>query len=417
MADPKRLKLVYISPAFPWRSLVFEQNELMGLLQTGTPMRVFSCRKTDSKKEMNRFAEPLAAVTQYFQWQDALAGLASSLLRHPLSLFWVMCLTLWGCLNPFFAPRVIGAFLCSLCLYRTARNEGDWIHADFGGNSATVAMFFSILTGKPFSYKVHAYDIYSRSIFIRDPLRRVKARAARIVLAEHQDGKTAYCGVAGISHDKVLVHYSCVRTDVFQPVGNGEGNRQVLALGRFVAKKGFDKLLHAVSALKTEGCAFRLKIYGYGPEKSVLENIIESLNLKDSVELCEAYDNDELVAIFAESCLLVIPSVIDKDGDRDGVPTVIYEAMACGVPIISSAIAGIPEVVKNERNGLLVRPGDVQELAGAIKRMLASESFRGQLGRQARGDVVERYDYRIAAKGMCSAFALYLPSKAQANLT
>jgi glycosyltransferase involved in cell wall biosynthesis len=401
------LRLLYIIPVFPWRGNVFEQNELMGLLKVGVPLRIFSCRWVNVATEMNEFARPLLEFTEYFDWRCAIAGLARAIRNRPAALIKILLLTLRGCLNPLFAPRVLGAFLYTLHLYRTSAGRFDWVHADFGGNSASVGLFLSIMTSTRFSYKVHAYDIYSRSLHILDPLRRIKARAAQIILSEHADGKKAYCDQTKVSPHKVFVHYSCVRADVLTPAQESAKPEQVLALGRLVKKKGFDVLIRAVADLQSKGVHVSVKINGCGPEKKRIEALINLLHLRDSVELGGAYDNDQLVSMLAGAGMLVMPSVIDGSGDRDGVPTVIYEAMACGVPVIASAIGGIPEVVCDARNGLLVEPGNVQDLALAINRMISDTALRRQLGEQARRDILERYDYRDAAERMRVAFNKY----------
>jgi glycosyltransferase involved in cell wall biosynthesis len=384
--------------------MVFEQNELMGLLKEGVPLTIFSCRHVDAQKELNDFARPLLPFTEYLNLQTALAGLASCLWQHPFGLARIALLTVRGCLNPLMAPKVIGAFLCAMQLHHTASGRITWIHADFGGNTATVAMFLSLLTGLPFSYKVHAYDIYSRSWQVLDPLRCVKAKASHIILSEHDDGKKAYCAVSGEAPDKVLVHYSCVRTDVFHSVPDSKIEVDFLALGRLVKKKGFDQLIRAIGLLKSEGIVVRVSIRGYGPEKASLEALIDELKLNDFVTIDGAYDNDQLISIFSKAGALVAPCVIDETGDRDGVPTVIYEAMACAVPVIATSVGGIAEVVHDGVNGLLIGAGNIDELATAMKLLMFDPVKRRQFGEQARREMIQNYDYRDAARKMLTVF-------------
>ena len=397
--------MLYISPAFPSRGLVFEQNELMGLLHNSVSIRIFSCRRTDASKETNQFAEPLLGLTECCNMWCVAAGFGRAICTCPLALVKVLWLVIRGCLNPLMAPKVIGACLCALHLYRSANCTYNWIHADFGGNTATVALFLAVLTGIPFSYKVHAYDIYSRSLNVMDPLRRKKAHGARAILAEHADGQKAYSRFAGVPIEKVRIHYSCVRTDAFRPCETQADGERILALGRLVAKKGFDILIRAVDILCSEGCAVAVDIHGYGPEQEHLSSLIEELQLTDVIRIHGAYDNNKLVSMFASATMLVMPSVIDRCGDRDGVPTVIYEAMACGIPVIASAVSGIPEVVHDGLNGVLVEPGDIAGLAAAIKQLTLDRTGRRKLADQARRDVVDRHDYRAAAEDMCAIFS------------
>jgi colanic acid/amylovoran biosynthesis glycosyltransferase len=400
------LHLLYVIPAFPWRGLVFEQNELMGLWEEGVSLMIFSCRRVDAAKELNDFAKPLLPLTLYLDLRAVMVELLFGLFQCPLRVARIMLLTLRGCLNPLQAPKVVAAFLCAMQLHRAVAKRCTWIHADFGGNTTTVAMFLGILTGLPFSYKVHAYDIYAHNLLVLDPLRRVKAKKSHSILAEHEDGKKTYGSVSGAPPEKIFVHYSCVRTDVFHPVSNTRKDVHFLALGRLVKKKGFDVLIRAVGLLKTEGISVRVGIHGCGPEKETLESLIDELGLREFVAINGAYDNDHLISMFSRAGALVMPSIVDRCGDRDGVPTVIYEAMACGVPVISSTVGGISEVIRDQENGLLFDPGNIEQLAGAMKFLLSDLSRSRQLGEQGRRDVVAKYDYRDAARKMVSHFVV-----------
>jgi colanic acid/amylovoran biosynthesis glycosyltransferase len=398
------LRLLYVIPAFPWRGLVFEQNELMGLREEGVSFMIFSCRRVDAAKEMNDFAKPLLPLTEYLNLRSALDGLLCGVFQCPLRVAQIIRLTLRGCLNPLSAPKVLAAFLCAMQLYRSVAKRCTWIHADFGGNTTTVAMFLGILTGLPFSYKVHAYDIYARNWLVLDPLRRIKAEKSHLILAEHEDGKKTYCRVSGAPPEKIFVHYSCVRTDAFKPIPGMDRDVDFVALGRLVKKKGFDVLIRAVGRLKSEGMPVRVCIHGYGPEKERLEALIIELGLHECIIIKGAYDNDHLVSIFSKAGVLVMPSIVDPCGDRDGVPTVIYEAMACGVPVISSTVGGISEVIHDHENGLLFDPGNIEQLAAAMKLLMSDPSSLRRLGQQGRHDVVAKYDYRDAARKMVSQF-------------
>jgi glycosyltransferase involved in cell wall biosynthesis len=166
----------------------------------------------------------------------------------------------------------------------------------------------------------------------------------------------------------------------------------LLAVGQLKEKKGFDYLLEACRTLLDQRIEFDCSIVGEGPMRNALEAKIAELSLQDHVALLGGLPHNVLIERYSEATIFVLPCVTATDGDRDGIPNVILEAMAMGLPIVSTRHSGIPEAVEHGRTGLLVPPRDSRALADALARLIADENLRVRLGRSGRSRVVEAFD-------------------------
>jgi glycosyltransferase involved in cell wall biosynthesis len=158
----------------------------------------------------------------------------------------------------------------------------------------------------------------------------------------------------------------------------------VLSVGRLVQKKGFPDLLEALAVLKGRAVGFRALVIGEGPQRTALEQQVKRLGLDDLVTLPGAVSQETLVAIYKQADVFALPCRVLDDGDRDGLPNVLLEAMATGLPVVSTPISGIPEVIHNGEDGLLVGERDVAALAGALELLLGDAELRRRLGENAR---------------------------------
>ncbi len=172
---------------------------------------------------------------------------------------------------------------------------------------------------------------------------------------------------------------------------------QLLAVCRFVEKKGLDILLRACAILERRKVPFQSLLIGDGPERSRLESLVEEMDLQDEVRFTGAIPTDQVRSYLVASNVIVAPSVYAKDGERDGTPTALIEAIARGVPAVASAISGIPELIDDGENGLLVPERDEEKLASAIEAVLSDPDLRARLGRNGRQKVLREFDVRLNA--------------------
>ncbi|MHB1519433.1 MAG: glycosyltransferase family 4 protein [Acidimicrobiales bacterium] len=282
------------------------------------------------------------------------------------------------------------------------------IHAAFAHGPASIVHFVHLLTDLPFSFAAHAKDLYVSS---PDILAR-KVAASSFVLVCSSSAATELTRLVKIHRDptvrthagKIILAPHGVNTERFTPnpaPGTDPGSRplRILAVGRLVPKKGFPVLLEALVDLEAAGVDFDCRVVGGGDLRSELSDLAMELGLSDSVSFLGALAQPEIVVQYRWAEVFVQASVIMADGDRDGIPNAVLEAMASGLPVVASAVAGIPEVVRNGTTGLLVTPGDSAALATALRRLAENPALlRERLGTEARSYVVGRFSRRACIK-------------------
>jgi len=172
---------------------------------------------------------------------------------------------------------------------------------------------------------------------------------------------------------------------------------RLVAVGRFVEKKGLDVLLRACAVLKQRQVSFHCLLIGDGPEMGRLQSLVAQLDLGDEVHFTGAIPSDGVRSYLAPHTVAVAPSVYARDGERDGIPTILVEAMACGVPAVASAISGIPELIDDGECGLLVPERDEHRLASAIETVLLDPDLRARFRRSGRRKVLREFDVQVNA--------------------
>jgi glycosyltransferase involved in cell wall biosynthesis len=258
------------------------------------------------------------------------------------------------------------------------------VHAHFATAAAEVARDAAALAGVPFTVTAHAKDIFQR-----DNARLIPARvhgAAAVVTVSEFNAAHLRRAVP----DVPVLHVPN-GTPLGPPV-EPHPDGAVLTVGRLIPKKGIDVLLAALALLAGEHDELRAEVIGGGPLAADLEADARTLGIADRVTFRGPQPSTEVQAALARCSLFALPCRVAPDGDRDGMPTVLLEAMARGVPAVSTAVAGIAEVVQDGRTGLLVAPDDPAALAGAILRLRRDPTLAGELGTRGRELVAERFD-------------------------
>jgi glycosyltransferase involved in cell wall biosynthesis len=177
----------------------------------------------------------------------------------------------------------------------------------------------------------------------------------------------------------------------------------ILSVGRLVPKKGFDVLLDAL-ALFPAAQRPRVTIVGDGPERTNLQRLADSLGLDSHVHFCGWLPNDQVKNLLRRSTMCVLPCRVDSDGDRDGIPVALMEAMAEGVPVITGDLPAIRELIQNGENGILLPPDDVFGLADAIRELSSRPGLRERLGRAGRERVQEEFALDTNLDRLLNAF-------------
>jgi glycosyltransferase involved in cell wall biosynthesis len=251
-------------------------------------------------------------------------------------------------------------------------------------------MCLSRMAGVPYGGSWHAVDIWKDRNLLAE-----KIRGAAIILTCTRHNHDHLAGIAPDRADAIRLAYHGIPFNALEalaPSPPPKGDPVILAVGRLVPKKGFDHLLRACALLKGEGVRFAVRIVGEGPESGSLRALASGLGVADRVIWEGSLPNAEVLDCVRGAALLAAPSVPGADGNIDGIPNVILEAMALERPVVASDFSGIPEAVKPGETGLLFPPGDAPALAAALRALLADREGACRMGRAAAMLVRERFD-------------------------
>ncbi len=396
----------YLTKRFPRLSETFILDEILGLEQAGVPLRLFAVAHPGeglTQPDVALVRSGVTYVRSHGRWART-RGTARTLVAHAVLLARnprryrsalraaVAERARTGTIRPF-----LDAGRLAVALHRAGAAH---LHAAFAHGPASTARLVHLLTGMPYSFSAHAKDLY-----LSDPAElATKARDAAFVLTCSAAAKAGL--VERVSGgDRVLLAYHGVDTGRFRPADRrGDGVHTVLAVGRLVPKKGYPVLLAALRQLADRGHEVTCRIVGDGPERPALEEQVRALELDGRVTLLGSRTHQQIADEYRRADAFVQASVVLADGDRDGVPNALLEAMASGLPVVASAVSGIPEAVEDGRSGLLVAPGDPRALADAIARVLETPGLAASLGGGARTRVVAQFDRSVCAARLAPLF-------------
>lgn len=289
------------------------------------------------------------------------------------------------------------------------------LHAHFAHTCTTVTMFASRLSGLPFSFTAHAKDIYLKTLNPGDFL-RVKLQRASFVVTCTRANRVYLRGFT----DKTPIHviYHGLDTRQFAYTKHSAeiiGKPLLLSVGRFVEKKGFTYLVEACQLLKQRGYDFDCQIVGGGDEYlKRVQTLIRELHLEDVVRIHPPVTQEELKAILQHATLFALPCQIVESGDRDGIPNVLVEAMATGLPVISTEVSGIPELIKDGADGLLVPERNAEKLANAIERLINDRNLRMKFSQAGRATVCRDFDAERNVQRLYQLFAESMQTRVRA---
>lgn len=283
-------------------------------------------------------------------------------------------------------------------LARSAHNLGlDHLHAHFATSAASVVRLAARFARVSWSFTAHAKDIFHESVDPDDLARKLEGADAVITVSDYN---VAFLQAEyGVKAAKVHRIYNGLDLDRFRYQAPDERLTRIVAVGRLVEKKGFDVLVEASALLKAEGCTFSCEIIGSGENKAALHEQIERLGVAELVRLEGPRPQAVVVKHVQEAAVLAAPCVVGQDGNRDGLPTVLLEAMALGTPCVSTDVTGIPEVIRDGETGLCVPQHDAKALAEALARLLIDSDLRVRLASAARHLIEADFDiHRNAAR-------------------
>jgi glycosyltransferase involved in cell wall biosynthesis len=370
---------------YPRFSETFIVNEILAHEAAGLPVEIFSLRLPSDGRFHENYARVQAPVT-YLTSKEPRAGQFWQSLEVAGRQF----PALWNALQAdvqFEALDICQAFE----LAHLIRQQGvTHLHAHFASVATSVAWLASRLTGVPFFFTAHAKDIYHDGVSAADLHRKLADASAVITVSDYN--VTHLQQHFGAAAARVHRIYNGLMLEQFPFCSPRERPPRIVAVGRLVEKKGFDRLIDACAQLAQHRNDFVCEIIGTGEEEAKLRARIQALGLTEHVQMLGAQPQSEVVRSVQAAAVFAAPCVVGSDGNRDGLPTVLLEAMALGTPCVATDVTGIPEVLRHNQTGLMVPQHDPHTLALALTQLLDDPGLRCRLARSARGLIESSFD-------------------------
>lgn len=388
----RMLRIAYLISRYPAISHTFILREVTSLRARGVEVETASINPPDRALDSLSPAERAEATRTYCLKAQGIVRIAGVLLRTTLT-------------RPLSVAKGIGlaarlggfdvtAVLTRLAYLAEAILVGDWmlrrklehLHVHFATPAATVALLMKEVFGLPFSMTVHGPDEFYN---VDEYHLEQKIEGASFICCI---GSFCRSQLMKLSHPREWGKFevSPLGVDAAEfPFDSGKTTREtfrILCVGRLVPAKGQGVLVHAAHELRRRGRKIEVSFAGDGPDRARLEALAAELRVEDICRFLGPVNPNKVRELYAASDVFVLPSF------AEGIPVVLMEAMAMGVPCVSTAITGIPELIESGRQGILVPPSDVSALCGAIEALMGDESLRRSIATAARDKVVEKYN-------------------------
>lgn len=385
MQPGRAARVGYVLKMYPRLSETFIVNEILAHEAAGMKLEIFSLRPPVD----GRFHEAIGRV------QANVTYLPYTRLRA--SEFWrVLCATaklmpsIWRDLAIAESDDQNDVYQ-ALLLARMIRERGiTHLHAHFGSLATTVARLASVFTGVSYSFTAHAKDIFHEDVD-RQLLRRKLHDAAAVITVS--DFNLQFLREEfGEDAQRVRRIYNGLDLSEFRYEPSANRDPMLLGVGRLVEKKGFDVLIDACAELVRRGRRFRCEIIGGGMLRESLSRQIEELRLTEYVILTGPLARHEVMDRIRSAAVVAVPCIVGDDGNRDGLPTVLLEAMALGTPCIATDVTGIPELVRDGDTGVIVSQRNPMALAESIERLLDDRSLGVELAARGRQLIESSFD-------------------------
>ncbi len=401
------LRVAYILLRFPHLTETFVAEEIREVQQQGESLQICSLLPPKpgpvhptSRALMHqvhyapRLCSPALWLAQvYF------------LFKHPRR----YCKLLWSLMaQP--APRSIWLFKRLLIFWKGVYltrylqdSEIQLVHAHFAWLSAAAAMVVSQLLNMPLTVTAHACDIYSPE---NDLLCLIAGASDRLVTISDYNKRVIVELCPRVAEERVEVIHCGIDLGRFQTtsIPAEDATLRILSIGSLVEKKGHEYLIRACRRLKDRGLDFHCTIVGRGGRRAALEQLIADLGMEDVITLAGARDQAWVYEALRQSHLFALACVVAENGDRDGIPVAMMEALATGVPVVSTRVSGIPELVRHRETGWLVEEEDVEGLAAALIHLAENSELRRRLAVNGRSLVEREFNVRENTRRLAGLF-------------
>ena len=364
----------------------------MELRRLGADVRIYYLTRFRAKEVIHDFARPLLVVSHgspYIAAWPVLRDALAVAIRRPVRLarlIFTLCRAHWR------SPALLAKSMVLLpkCLHFAAELK-SWgashVHASFAGHPATAAWIINRVNGTPFSISCHGHDIFRNQSMLAEKFG--VASFVRAISEFNANFLRQKLG-EGPCRRLVVLHCGVETANVDRRPEPPPGGFRILFVGSLQPRKGVEVLLRALATLSSE-IPWTCRIAGDGALRQPLETLTAELGIGNRVDFLGNQTVEQVSGLYAESSLLVVPSVPGPGGRAEGIPTVIMEALNLGCPVVASRLTGIPELVKDSISGLLFEPGDSQELATHIASLATNSTMAKELAERGRKLVAEEF--------------------------
>ncbi len=398
--------VAYLTGEYPRATDTFIQREVSALRQHGLTVLTCSIRRTDKEHLVGEEQRSEAATTFYvLQAARRLPHLVGCHLRALISRPGRYSSALLMALRK--RPSGLKALLYQLFYFAEAvilsdhlqKNDVKHLHNHIAKSSCTVAMLTSRLSGIPFSFTLHGPDIFFEPFHWQ--LSEKIAAASFVSCISHFCRSQAMIFSAPEHWEKLHIVHCGVEPERYQRKTICRNGNQLLFVGRLAGVKGVTLLLHAVAKLSCQYPDLHLTLIGDGSDRTMLEAETKRLGLETKVTFAGYKSQDDVAAAFLKSDIFILPSF------AEGLPVVLMEALAAGLPVVTTRIAGISELVEDGKSGILVPPGDAESLTDAIRDLLNAPAKRISMGEVGTRKVQAEFDIRKEARGLHDRIAAF----------
>ena len=363
----------YLFERFPSFGQTFCYREVAELDRQGVAAPIFSIRNPKDEPPQDWDTRIVERVHYLPEEKELLDAVQRASKKERLTPEIIAALDEWGRRTDFL--RLYQAVYVGLRLKEKGIRH---VHAHFAGMAARTAFWIARFFPITFSFTAHANDIFAPKNF-EIGLDKLVGSAC-VIITETDFSEKFLRERFPERGDRIHRIYNGLDLAEFRRATFSSDPPLIIAIGRLIAKKGFADLIRACALLVERGRSFRCEIFGEGPLENQLRAQIEELGLQERIQLPGAKPQHELRARLGAASVFVLPSAPEIDGGMDNLPTVIMEAMATGLPVVSTTIGGIPEMVVENETGFLVQPGDEVALAGAIEKVTNDRLLGQRLG-------------------------------------
>lgn len=399
------VKVAYVMSRFPKLTETFILNEILAIEQLGIQVELYPLLR-EQPSVIHAAALPLVERAHYLPFLSfpILRSQVHFLVRRPGRYIHALAAIVrgtWG--NRNFLLGGLSIFPKVAHAARQMHTDGvTHVHCHFANHPAAAGFIIRRLVDIPFSFTAHGSDLHVH----RQMLCQKVAEATFVVPISDYNRQLILqeCGETWL-HKLVVIHCG-VDVEAFRPMDiDGAGRKfTILCVASLEEVKGHRHLIEACGILDGRGLEFVCQLVGDGPKRSTIEAQIRELGLEERVTMLGPRTAPEIVELMRAADVLVAPSVLTARGDREGIPVVLMEAMASGVSVVASRISGIPELISDGEQGLLVSPGEADALADALDRLAGDPALRRRLGRAGRTKVVDEFDVARNAARLAALF-------------